>query len=426
MIKNVAELLQQIADRHQAVADRHRIKHPVAIGSMYEGLTQDVLSRGIPPNADLRVVTGFIEGRNGRSKQIDCMVVLGPGEQQPFTQNWIYNVDQVVAVIEVKKSMTPKALSDGFENLASVAVLERATPVSRRIVEVIFRSITGRSPPDDLTKVDPVLAMFWHLAIVEASTPARILLGFHGYKTESGMRRALVNFLNNRINKKGYGPLAFPHLVVVRNTAAVKANGLPWGRRIEDDGRWAMVATTTAMSPVRALLEIIWCRLNYLQILSAELFGEDMELEPFTRLLDAKCVPNIGWEFTAYSANTRSSGKLVAGRWKPVELRGDVEPTLIGYLGKHGELDMDDLPVGCPPEDVARAVERLVAEGLVGAFADRPSVYSLLTDECHCVFLGDRVYAAENSTGRLTRWLEKQIQIKTGSPVGEGSASSER
>lgn len=76
------------------------------IGDMYEGLTRDLLSRSLFADLDLRVVTGKVRiDANTYSSQIDAMVVIGDGEQMPFSQHYLYPPEQVVAAIEVKKTL---------------------------------------------------------------------------------------------------------------------------------------------------------------------------------------------------------------------------------------------------------------------------------------------------------------------------------
>jgi hypothetical protein len=48
------------------------------------------------------------------SRQIDVMVVHGDGERIPHTDHWIYPVNKVIAVIEVKKSPYKKDLADAL------------------------------------------------------------------------------------------------------------------------------------------------------------------------------------------------------------------------------------------------------------------------------------------------------------------------
>lgn len=48
------------------------------------------------------------------------MIVVGEGEQIPNTQDYIYDIGQVIMVIGGKKNLHSKGLSDGYDNLRSV------------------------------------------------------------------------------------------------------------------------------------------------------------------------------------------------------------------------------------------------------------------------------------------------------------------
>ena len=100
MISIVAELLEAFRRKEAELLDKQDITHAPTIGRMYEGLTREVLERSIPTDLDLRVVSGFITNDSGElSKQIDCMLVIGEGEQIPYTDDYKYHISNVIAVI---------------------------------------------------------------------------------------------------------------------------------------------------------------------------------------------------------------------------------------------------------------------------------------------------------------------------------------
>ena len=81
MIKTVSDLVEALVAQEKKILDQHPMTHPVVIGAMYEGLSQEVLRRGLPfAGAPLSVVAGFAKGSDGAlSRQLDCMLVLGEG-----------------------------------------------------------------------------------------------------------------------------------------------------------------------------------------------------------------------------------------------------------------------------------------------------------------------------------------------------------
>lgn len=99
--------------------------------------------------------------------------------------------------------------------------------------------------------------------------------------------------------------------------------------------------------------------------------------------------------------------KVDAQSWQPAVIT-DAEAVLISLLIERGELNVTQPPAGASPGEVAQAIQRLEAAGLVGADAAHANIYRLLTKECAVVFLPDgRLVAGENNSGRLTRWVDR-------------------
>lgn len=95
-------------------------KHNLTIGEMCEGIVKEIISFQIE-GVDLRSVKGFIKNSKGQlSKEIDCMLVLGEGQKLPKIDKYIYDIDKVVAVIEVKKRIRTRDIEKGFKNLQSI------------------------------------------------------------------------------------------------------------------------------------------------------------------------------------------------------------------------------------------------------------------------------------------------------------------
>lgn len=116
MIETIHELL--VAMKEKGIEDIEpylNIGHNPTIGEMYEGLTHQLMERTIFKDFNMHVVSGKIINASGKlSKQIDCMIVIGEGEKLPYTDNYIYNINNVIAVIEVKKKLFSNDLSDAL------------------------------------------------------------------------------------------------------------------------------------------------------------------------------------------------------------------------------------------------------------------------------------------------------------------------
>lgn len=423
VIESVEQLLGAFLEKERAALDRQQIEHRPTIGAMYEGLTREVLSKAIPRSADLRVVSGFARGAEGKlTKQLDCMLVMGDGEEIPRTGTWIYDLPQVIAVIEVKKNLYGNDVDDGHANLASVVEADPSMckPLPS-LTRHAFQSLTHCSYPRDpsrLESVDPELAMLWHLLVLEAAAPVRILLGFHGYKTLASLGAGVIDHLNDNLGVMGRGPMSWPHLIANANGAIVKGNGMPWAAPLEDGWWHALVRLETA--PVYPVLELVWSRLNYMGLLDAAVFGDDRSLDEVRPLVKARYAkaPQPSWKLEAVRPAAKRKKKDEAESpapvrdrpetrpWQPVQLTEE-EHTLILLLCAD-EVDVDQF---APDERTmqVRQLKRLRGLGLVGPDPTAPSIWRLLTDQLNaCVMPDGRIVAAENSTGRLTRWVAEQ------------------
>ncbi|TDD58012.1 hypothetical protein E1263_20870 [Kribbella antibiotica] len=86
MLTTVAELLPELMLKERAVLNTSPVEHRPTIGSMYEGLSLDILGRAIPDGLDLNLVTSFAVDDDGNmSGQLDRMLVRGADIPVPYT-----------------------------------------------------------------------------------------------------------------------------------------------------------------------------------------------------------------------------------------------------------------------------------------------------------------------------------------------------
>ena len=106
VIANIANLLLELQAKEAAKLAQEKITHAPTIGAMYEGLTRELLDRAIPASLNLRVVDGFIEDHeHNLSPQVDAMLVTGEGREIPRTGGYVRPIQDVIAVMEVKKNL---------------------------------------------------------------------------------------------------------------------------------------------------------------------------------------------------------------------------------------------------------------------------------------------------------------------------------
>ena len=300
MIRTVSDLLEAFLERERATLDKVKVPHAPTIGGMYEDLSRSALSQVIPSSAPLSVVSGFARGPSGSlSRELDCMLVVGDGDSIPRSEKVIYPLDQVLVVLQVKKNLYGTDVSKGVSNLKSVIDLKGVLPPGLRMSTVrrAFQMITHVPLPDDPEELPPELRAIYRWVLFEAAEPLRILLGYHGFKSENTLRRGVLDQIQKGMGQQGFGPLTLPQLITNRHAMVVKMNGLPWGSPMDDKGRLPLLASSGEQSTAYVLLQLIWSRLSSRGFVSGEVFGEDLEVETWSQFIKMKPVGEAGWTY---------------------------------------------------------------------------------------------------------------------------------
>ena len=425
MIHDVSELLSSLAMREVAILEDAGIRHAPTIGEMYEGLTADLLARAIPPGLDLRVVSGFAYDHEGNlSNQIDCMLVKGSGTKLPHTNKYKWHIRNVVAVVEVKKDLFSKGMDEAYHQLRGVLDIHSNWIQNDRHESVyniapslrVFSEITGiLAPPyKELGSLPLELQHIYHAVLGDQIAPIRIALGYGGFKSEYSLRKGFVKFLEHKELLQGYGPQAFPHQIVAGHASLVKFSGHPY-RAAMKDGKMLIMASSP-INPILIMLELIWTRLTYMQAMP-ELFGDDLQMEGFSSLLWGKVArhpqdPNrCGWTlwFDSYKKEELETSPAFTD-WEPPILTV-CQYVVVNALCEGKTIDVTDSALQnfahASGEKLENFVDDLIDTRLI---ARNGTTLELITTNCMCAILPDgRYVAADDNTGRLTRWITKLI-----------------
>jgi hypothetical protein len=429
MIATVADLVEELVAKEKAVIEKQPgLNHMPMLGDMYEGLAKHLVRAAIFKGLDLNVVDGKVRLKDGTiTGQIDVMVVEGQGTQLPFTEHWIYPIENVVAVFEVKKTLYGGDLADAFIHLQGVR--EAKPDLEERYVKMIkdaWRSIMRKSYPTNeeqkhLPLPDEVIRTTLFL---DSHRPLRIILGYDGFKSERTLRSGLVDFLNGIIPMgkpqnppvAGFGVPDLPDLIICGRACIAKLDGMPMAQPRRKDGFWPILASH-AGNPFRTMLELLWTRLAYRHNLSASIFGDDLEFEVMNEL--AACRFNEagkGWEYrvTDIPAAVLAAGPKYA-QWSPEKVTR-AEFVVVNQLCNDVTVRLDDPGLikflkddGTTPKILADSLEH---KNLV--FIQDGEI-KLLTDQCAALISpanGGEFLVGENKTGRLARWIARQMEAK--------------
>lgn len=331
MIRTVSELLNTFATQEAKKLAEYDMDHAPTIGAMYEGLSAEIINRAIPANLDLQVVSGFVVDAQGKmSGQIDCMLVRGKGEGIPYTEDRKWPVWDVLAVFEVKKTLYGADMRDAFVHLRSVHYafwewlhgIERPNnriDISRALRA--FSRITGVHAPEFKKyeeTLSPELALIYYTLVIEQLTPVRIVLGYGGYRTESGLRQGMINFLEQEIGA-GFGIPSFPHLITCNGFSLCKANGQPYIPPLRNNC-WDFLCSSPTNS-VWLMLELLWTKIENVYEIEMP-WEDDLVQEVFHPFIAAKPVEGKGWQYL-YTTMEEGHRAPQTQEWKPVEVTNE-------------------------------------------------------------------------------------------------------
>jgi Domain of unknown function (DUF6602) len=421
VISTVVGILASFAAEERKKLAAYKLHHGPTIGTMYEGLSRTILDRAVPKQLGLNVVEGFVYSGEKLSGQIDCMLVRGDGERIPHTDKYKWPVKDVIAVFEVKKTLTATDLVDSYFHLRGVTQLyseyiqggqDKDARFDLSWARRVFAQLTGiAAPPHDRVQELPFdKEMIYHTLVMELLSPIRIVVGYHGWKKERTLREHVVRMLQSRLdNSSGLGAGSFPQLIISGDFSLVKANGFPYTPNLIDD-MWPFLLSGRA-NPVLLMLELIWSRLDFLYKLGG-LWDDDLVQESLNPFLLAKAVmkgERAGWEYRYENMSERA---LKMGgsesQWTPAELTS-AQAVVVDSLCRGNEVTVTDLSFRKFVLEEGKSVDEFVTElintRLVARAGDR---LVLTTVRCEVVVTPKGVFAADNSTGLLTKWLEKE------------------
>jgi hypothetical protein len=417
MIKSIAELLQAFIKKEVEYLDSQKIKHAPTIGKMYEGLAQDLLTKGIPAEWGLKVAEGFITNKRGEiSNQIDCMLVIGDGEIIPYTNNYKYDIDNVIAVLEIKKNLYSSELSDAYKNLNSVYCVLQPKEVNANLFRDAYVSILGEEPQSrvELKSFPPWKSEIYRFLLLEELLPVRIALGYHGFASESSFRESFITYLKSHTRENGFGPNSLPNLIICDTFSIVKLNGMPYSTPINDENNYYHVLTSYSGNPLLLLLELIWTKITYHFNFMIPGFSDSLNIENLKPLLKAKAIDQngaVGWLYNAFDlSKEKLSSVPLFDSWEPIQI-SNLQAVILQELINEGEMSTNGdrfLSLVEDPEYSEATLSELISSRLI---SNSNGKLNILTHDCTIVAMPDgSLIAGENNSGRLMKWIENYMK----------------
>ena len=312
--------------------------HMPTLGSAYEEITKQGIDRDfiIPKFLDLRIVSGFIEVANEMlPQQIDCMLVHGAGRKYGLTEQFIYDIDKVLCIFEVKKTLKRNDYLDAFEHLGKIrkkfaAHFEYKLRHDNYEPDITaarkhFSQITGKVAPErylDIHTLSKPDAILLYTLVQESLAPVSIIHGYEGYKTENGLRTAFLNIIEEkqRNGESGVGVAYIPTLVTSNKFCLIKSNGVPF-ITVNNNNEWVAIFSTRHNS-AKLMLELIWSKISlYFDVKMP--WDDNLHMDSGSPLLVAKPFEDkkaAGWKYYAIELKERTLTKNNDNTWKPIKV----------------------------------------------------------------------------------------------------------
>lgn len=323
MIESVSGLLEAFIREESKKADDFekstgdKMVHMPTLGDAYEKITKQGIDKEyiLPKELDLKVVSGFIRIDGIMcGKQIDCMLVRGEGQRYLLTNEYIYDVDNVLCVFEVKKTLNKKDFRDAMEhqyvlreaigNYIDKIISEDGRDLNVRIESVgsIYSFITGKKYPENEKDIEALSESerdIYVSVLKEQISPLFIIHGYNGIKTERGLRGAFCDlieeFLQDKQDKVKVNSL--PNLITSNELSLVKSNGVPFLSSCEDE--W-VIYTSARYNVARLMIDMIWSKISIYFNVSMP-FHDELYQENLDPLLKVNISEENGKVFWGYS-----------------------------------------------------------------------------------------------------------------------------
>lgn len=334
------------------LVDGFDMLHMPTLGSAYEEITKQGIYQdfAIPKGLDLRVVSGFISiGGEMLAEQIDCMLVHGQGERYGLTQQYKYDINNVLCIFEVKKNLRKADYVDALHHLAKIRRKFADNFEERLINEGYkpditnarrrFSQLTGKVAPEEyldihhLSKADGIL---FYALVQESLSPITIIHGYEGYKTESGLRSAFLDILEEAWkNGAGWGIPSIPTIVTSNNFCLIKGSGIPF-LVVQNKNEWVSVFSTRHNS-AKLILELIWSKIG--EYFNAKMpWNDGLHMDSVQPLLiaEAREVDEAaGWAYRTVEFNEKHMVRGDDNLWSPSRL-GKAELSAINIMAAQG------------------------------------------------------------------------------------------
>lgn len=421
-MKFLADILRKLYDQKVALLNDHPSKQTTLTGSMYEGLTIELLEKIDLSRYGVKVVSGEITSDVGRSGQIDCMVVVGEGISFPCTPHFSYPIEQVVAVFEVKKTLYGKELKKAYGQLEEVFQLSKRDCELREAQGTLkfntdkpakeYLHLFGEPPCqyEERAKLPFMQRVVYHSLVRDMLSPLRIAIAYNGYKTEKGLREGLFKLYDGKEEVPGYGVINMPNLMICQGYSVIKLNGMPYkGIWNEEHEEWCWLGSSS-VDPMLLILELLYDRVELMLGINLDR-GDDQSEEPWFPLMISKPIARpgaaSGW-IHQYNNAPIPKQNPQQRIWAPLMI-STVEKEFLRLLVQNGPQSLSSPKLAKfmeehEIEDIHESMRTLLRKRIV---LDVVNVFSICAGRWALAKVRGKIYCGDNAGQRFEKWLDR-------------------
>jgi hypothetical protein len=416
MINTVSDLLNEFLEREKEnLKEYSNIGHPGMIGDIYEGLSKELLNKAIFKGLDIKIVDGKVRSNTGSlSNQIDCMMVVGEGEKIPYTNHYIYDFKNIIAVLESKKNLYSEDVSDAYQNMSSFN--DQLSPSDQKYshADIVraFQFLTRKKFKYPLDSNNYKSQMLYHVLVVMHALPLRVILGYDGFKRNSNFRDALASYLTAHTGNKGFGINSLPDLIICDNYSILKCNFQPFQTSYQS-GKFPILVSGTK-NPLYYLISMIWAKLQIRFDLPDEIWGFEDEIDSFFPYLNTDMnIEKGGWEYEVISLSESTLHEIPpAIKFMPKIVSKDVF-TLANYLCNHEFVNL--ISFGFKDDELGAIKNELYTTTF---FEINDNMVNLITTNLKCAIIPTGEFViADDVDGELTRWICRFMESRKRHPT---------
>lgn len=274
------------------------------------------------------------------------------GEKYGRTDDYIYDIEQVLCIFEVKKKLTKSTLSDAIKHLAEIRqayteYFNKKLETGQFIPNIEdarynFAKLTGKEGPKHYCEIENLSteeATLFYTLVQESLSPINIIHGYEGYKTEEGLRKVLIDIIEEKFihGDKSYGIPSIPTIITSNEYSLIKTSGNPF-IVMKDHSEWVSVVSTRFNS-AEIILETVWSKIS--KYFSCSMPWDDgIYMNNLSPLLVAKVGVNsegAGWIYNTMEFKERSLLRKDEQTWSPEKIE-PVHMSMLKLMMIYGEL----------------------------------------------------------------------------------------